>query len=368
MFLWAWVFTMLGVRKRLRRRGSEGAQTLVRGSTLGVFSILGSAGYVVLSFLTMGSLLLPSLVVGFIWAVYLALRLIVDVFRIVFRKDSRRGASVVINCVFLLGVLVVVVCFQVKANSLEHQIGALRYGTHTEMFSKIMPAIVARGEEAVVPLIEATNEAMANDDQYYRSNIVVHASFCLSQIGGPDAEKFLADILKQHREPDDFGYRHGYKAVHFAYARCAGPRAVQDLIHVYERMPKDAEQNDRWIPLVALLTTASKEGVAYVLDHFDDLLDQMEHAWDGNEQRVLQAATECVVFGDDPRALKKIPVYREVSLMGFTSVAEPRPNDYNSEFFWIPSSKAQLREEEEIRSAWENDSAAIRNRWMDLLE
>jgi hypothetical protein len=116
------------------------------------------------------------------------------------------------------------------------------------------------------------------------------------------------------------------------------------------------------------LITASKEGVAYVLDHFDDLLDQMEHAGDGNEQRVLQAATECVVFGDDPQALKKIPVYREVSLMGFTSVAEPRPNDYNSEFFWIPSSEAQLRQEDEIRSEWEKNSVEIRKRWTDLLE
>ena len=100
MFLWAWIITMLGARWRLRRRGSESAQAIVQGSTLGIFAIVGSVGHVALSFLTMGSLLLPSLVVGFVWAVYLAIRLVADVFGIVYRKDSRRRTSVGINGVF----------------------------------------------------------------------------------------------------------------------------------------------------------------------------------------------------------------------------------------------------------------------------
>ena len=112
----------------------------------------------------------------------------------------------------------------------------------------------------------------------------------------------------------------------------------------------------------------SKDGVVFVLDHFELLLDRMEHAGDGNEQRVLQASLGCLVFGSDPHALTDIPAYRGVKLMGATSVAEPRPNDYNSEFFWISSSEANLREGKEIRSEWENNSATIRKRWMDVLE
>lgn len=165
LFLWAWIFTMLGVRERLRRRSSDGIQALVRGSTLVVFAILGSVGYVVLAFLTMGSLLFPSLVVGFVWAVYLMIRLAVDLFRVVYRKDSHRRIVVLINSVFAVGVLTFVAFFQTKAGSLEHQVSSLRYGHHTPMYSKIMPEIVARGEEAVGPLIHATSEALGPANQ-----------------------------------------------------------------------------------------------------------------------------------------------------------------------------------------------------------
>jgi hypothetical protein len=140
------------------------------------------------------------------------------------------------------------------------------------------------------------------------------------------------------------------------------------LIDRFEEMPADADRDDRWIPQVALLVTSSKEGVAFVLDHFDWLLDQMEVNRDGNEASVLHAAAESLVFGNDPCALREIPVFRDVELMGATSAAEPRPNDYNSDFFWIASGKASLRAEQEIRSEWERNSAAIRRRWMDLLE
>jgi hypothetical protein len=269
---------------------------------------------------------------------------------------------------FFVAVLVVVAYFQTKANSLEHYIACLGYGHHSAMYSRIMPEIVARGEEAVGPLIEATNEAMANDDSYTRTNVVVHGTFCLARIGGPEAEKFLAGLLKQHRDPDDFGYRHGFEAVHFAYARCAGPRAVNDLIRVFEEMPPDADIDNRWIPLIALLTTGSREGMVFVLDHMELLLDRMAHGIDGNERRVLQAALGCLVFGADPQALKEIPVYRGVELMGATSVAEPRLKDYNSEFFWIASSESLLHPEQEIKAAWEGNSASIRKRWMEQLD
>ncbi len=231
-----------------------------------------------------------------------------------------------------------------------------------------MPELVARGDEAVGPLILATDKALVNDDTYYRSNVIVKATYCLSRIGGPEAEEHLAQLLRQYRDSDDFGYRHAYKGVHFAYARCAGPRAVTELVRIFEEMPVDKDRDNRWIPLAALLVTGSREGVAFVLDNFEILLERMEGGMDGNERRVLQSATGCVVFGSDRQALREIPVYREMELSGATSVAGPRPNDYSSDFFWIRSSEADLRQADEIRSEWEERSAMIRKRWMDLLE
>lgn len=359
---------MLGVRWCLRRRSPESIQTTVRTSTLAIFALLGSFGYVALAFLTMGSVLLPGLVVGSLWAVYLTIRLAVDVFRVLFQNSPHHRASVLVNGLFFVAVLVAVVLLQTKANSLEHYIACLGYGDHSAMYSKLMPGIVARGKEAIGPLIEATNKAMANDDEYTRANVVVHATFCLSRIGGPEAEKFLAGLVKQHRDPDDFGYRRGYKAVHFAYARCAGPRAVNDLVRVFDEMPSDADMDDRWIPLIALLITGSKEGIEFVFDHMDILLERLEFGADGNERSVIQAALGELVFGSDPQALKEIPVYRDIELMGDTSIAEPHFNDYNSEFFWTQLSKSRLHQEEDIRSEWETNEAAIRQRWSEVLD
>jgi len=368
IFLWAWILTMLGIRRRLRRRNPDSVQAAVRGSTLAIFAIFGSVGYVALWFLTMGSLLLPSLVVGFVWAVYLTIRLAVDTFGVISRRNAQSRTPLLVHGLFFLAALVVVVYFQTKAKSLKHYIACLGYGHHSAMYSRVMPEIVANGEDSIAPLIEATNRAMDNEDSYTRSNVVIHATFCLSRIGGPEAEQFLAGLLKQHNEPDDFGGHRGFKAVHFAYARCAGPRAADDLIGLFEKMPDAADRDERWVPLVALLVTGSRRGVMFVLDHVDLLLDRMEHGIDGNEQSVIQAAMGELVFGSDPRALKEIPVYRGVELMGATSIAEPRPNDYNSEFFWIASSEARLHQEQDIKSEWERNAASIRERWTEVFE
>src|SRR3972149_3908346 len=66
LVVWLWIFAMLATRWRLRKRDASSAARLVRGSTLGVFAILGSVGYIGLAFLTMGSLLLPGLFIGFV--------------------------------------------------------------------------------------------------------------------------------------------------------------------------------------------------------------------------------------------------------------------------------------------------------------
>jgi hypothetical protein len=84
--------------------------------------------------------------------------------------------------------------------------------------------------------------------------------------------------------------------------------------------------------------------------------------------RVVQATAERLVFGTDPKALTEIPAYRDCGLMGAVWLAEPRPNDYTSEFFWTQTSEDQLRPPEEIGEAWKNDSASIQKRWEDQLK
>lgn len=365
LLVWLWIFVMLAARRRLRKRGVTSTTPLVRGSTLVVFAILGSAGYIGLAFLMMGSLLFPSLCLGFVWTVYLAIRLVVDIVRFARKDASDVRTPLAIHSAFLVVVIALIAYWQTKANTLEHCIGCLGYGHHAQLFSKIMPRIMADGEKAVQPLIRATNEALANNDGYTRMNTVSHATFCLACIGGPEVEKFLSELIKQHANPSDYYDLKWYKGACVAYARCAGPRAVDDLVALFERMPHTEERDDRVFLLVALTATGSKRGVAFTLDHMDLLLKGMDLGGLGSDMRVAQTAAERLVFGTDPQALTEIPAYRDCLLVGATWLAEPRPNDYTSEFYWTEASENSLRSTKEIGEAWKKDSVSIQKRWAD---
>ncbi len=76
LLVWFWVLAAF-VMRRIRRDPST-ARIVVRGSTFLVFLLLGSVGYIGLVILTAGSFLLPSLLLGFIWLLYLIVRLLRD--------------------------------------------------------------------------------------------------------------------------------------------------------------------------------------------------------------------------------------------------------------------------------------------------
>jgi len=365
LFLWAWIVVILGACWCVRGAGNAG--TVVRHSTLIVFGFLGSVGYVVLWFLTMGSLLLPSFLIGFVWAVYVVVRLLIDAARFFRKRTPELCVRLPIHGAFLLAAAAVIAYGRAKVNTLEHQIASLRY-SQPQVCSKVMPGIVARGEDAVEPLVQAARDALDNDDDYVRGNILIASTFCLAGIGGRQAEQFLAELLNERVDFADVSDRRWHKAACFSYARCAGPRAADDLVALFQRMPHRENGDDRWVPLVALAITGSREGVLFVLDHMDLLLRGLEWGGDGNERRVLQAAAEALVLGSDVRLLREIPAYRAVFLVGAIWRAEPRPNDYTFEFFWTRSSESRLRPPEEIAATWKKDSAAIRKRWAELLQ
>ncbi|MBU4273586.1 MAG: hypothetical protein KKE86_08005 [Planctomycetes bacterium] len=367
LFLWAWIAVMLVARRRVRVRGDDSGATVVRGSTLVVFALLGTVGYVVLAFFSMGSLLLPSFLVGFVWVVYLVIRMLIGVVRYIRSRPPELRTSLALDGAFLLVAAATIAYGQAKANTLDHYIASLRYGQQV-VFSGVLPDIVARGEQAVGPLIQAAREALHNDDDYTRSNILSRSTFCLACIGGQEAEQFLSQLFNEHVNFVDRSNRRWHKAVCFAYARCAGPRAVDDLIAIFDKMESGEQKENRWVPLVALVVTGSKRGVSFTLDHMDILLRKMDFGGDGNEMRVAQAAAEALVYGSDPTALRELPVYRDVSLMGAIWLADPRPNDYTSEFYWTSKSEKRLRPPEEIESTWKKNSDTIRKRWDTLLK
>ncbi len=272
-----------------------------------------------------------------------------------------------IHGAFLTIAIALIAYYQMKANTVEHCIRCLGYGHHHELYAKIMPRIVADGPKAVGPLIRATSEAITDWDKFRRMNAVKNATFCLACIGGPEVEEFLAELVKKHAYPSDYYDLKWYEGACFAYARSAGPRAADDLATRFDGMPHAETRDDRAFLLVALAVTRGKRGVAFTLDHMELLLKQMEGGGNGSRIRVVQATAECLVFGTDPNALARIPVYRDWVLGGAVWLAEPRPNDYTSEFFWTESSENGLRPAREIVAAWKQHSASIRKRWADSL-
>jgi hypothetical protein len=368
LLVWLWILVMLVFRWRLRESRFDAVVPPVRRSTLVVFAVFGSVGYVGLAMLTMGSVLLPSICIGFVWMAYIVVRIIVDASRLIHKDISGVQAPLLIHSGFLAIGIAIIGYSQTRANTLEHCIGCLRYGHHIELFSKIMPKIVAQGDKAVGPLIRAVNAAVNDKDEFTKMNTLRNATFCLACIGGPDAEQCLSDLLKQHANPSDFYDIRWYQGACFAYARCAGPKAVEDLVALFENMPKTEKTDDRWFFVVALAMTGSKQGIAFALDHMELLFDQMESGGNGSDMRVAQTTAERLVFEISPKALTQIPAHRDWVLVGATWRADPRPNDYTSQFFWTESSQKLLRPTQEIKAAWRREGSSTRKRWAECFE
>jgi hypothetical protein len=337
-FVWLWVVVMVGARLSYGASGWSTTATLVRGPTLVGFALLSSAGYFGLAILFNGSALLPSLLIGFIWAVYVVVRLVADGARFVAERDPKLRAPILIHGVFLVAAIALIVRGQVMANTLEYCIGRLGYST--VFCSNVMRKIVAKEQEAVDPLIREVQRALDDKESIVRKDIITHATFCLAYIGGPKAEKFLADLVKRHADPGDSDFP-WYTSACLSYAHCAGPRAVDDLTALFEKTTITEHSNVRTCLLAALAITGSRRGVAFVLDHMELLLQQ-SGGW--SEEWIVEPVAECLVFGDDPTALTKIPICQ---------VFRPRDAVESSEPHTIA----------EIASAWKKDSTSIRNRW-----
>ena len=143
ILLWSWILTMLVIRQYVRIRGSRSAETVVRGSTLVAFALLGSLGYVGLSMLPGGSFLQPGLVLGSVWFIYLVARLLRDALRVIRRRSSELRTPLLIHAGFLIIVMVVIVYAQ-----------ATKTGRHGSDIAEPLveyPMTVARsGNQAIV--------------------------------------------------------------------------------------------------------------------------------------------------------------------------------------------------------------------------
>jgi len=168
LLVWLWIGTTVAARLCLGGRDAGSGLISATAGTLIVFALLGAVGSPGLYRATLASQILPSLFVGIVWFLYLAIRIAIDLVRLVVGRDpaARTAArtSLAFDGGFLLTALLLVAAAQTRARSLDYRIDCLRFGSNTAILSPLMPGIVADGDKAVAPLIRACREAIARDN------------------------------------------------------------------------------------------------------------------------------------------------------------------------------------------------------------
>ena len=360
LLLWAWIIAGCILRRRVLKHEGTTAVLPVKGTTLAVFAALGSAVYIGLVFLTRGSFLLPSLLLGFLWVVYLIARLTVDILRFVTTRASNLRRSIATSGVFLALVVATVAYWQHRLNTVEYCISCLRYGYLPECRMSIIPKILSYGQEAVPPLVEACDEALKDTEKYGCAYVVKNATFCLGCIGGKEAERFLGELIEKPPCLTDSQSPEWFYAACFAYARCAEARAMGHLTALFDGVPRNERRDDRCVVLGAMAFTGSREGIIFVFDHMDILLGPVRIGGYSPEWAVARPVSESLVFGSDPNALRHLSVYSYRGVCGYGWYAEP-PSGTTDELEWRgPDTRIELE--------WRKNERVIRDRWNALVK
>ena len=76
-----------------------------------------------------------------------------------------------------------------------------------------------------------------------------------------------------------------------------GEPAVNDFVALFdEALTRRGRRSALGAALTALAVTGNRQGVLFVLDHMDQLLDQAETTSDGTAAKAIQATADYLVF------------------------------------------------------------------------
>ncbi|MHC4502666.1 MAG: hypothetical protein ACYTFI_05115 [Planctomycetota bacterium] len=287
----AWIISIIVMRNIIRRRTSAKASEMPWRKALVAFELLATVGFVGVVFLSMGSVLGASLVIGTIWVGYIAVKVISALRRRARRQEVEVAAEAEpepssraeqpagpvvspraqkaffkLNSIFLALALLSIPSFFAYARSTRRMIALLSYkSSGTE--SVLIPGLIGKGKAAVGPLIDASRQALEARSGPRQTWILNGTLFCLGRIGGADAEAFLSKVVAERVDFQDNMDSEWQKTACLAYAECAGGRAVPVLVGVYQRCETAKVDDARKAVLAALSKTGSKEGTAFVREH-----------------------------------------------------------------------------------------------------
>jgi hypothetical protein len=312
--------------------------------------------------LTMGSVLLPGLVVSGVWLLYLATALAQRPWRDAADAQARSAARAVaiFHAVFLILGVGTAVRGSIVPRTTEQLVSLSGYSV-SAVYREVLPEIIRRGPESVDPLIEATRRSL--ERKRADNTLATVALFSLGRICTSEAEAFLGEITRDHTRPDGNRVPLWERAGVYGYARCGGPRAVDDLVALHER----AADRYRWLSLTALAATASRAGVLRALDEMDALLEAARGGDDGGRIALVTAAT--LMEASDSKALATLPVMRRVHMVGGPPLVESSPDDLRAEFYWTDENEAVLaRDPGELAQRWSHEAENIREHWLSVLD
>ena len=285
-----WAASVLVARRILARGGADVPRDASPFHAARRFLFVGLPICIALAFLLQGSILAPALVVGCVWLCYVA----ASTAKLWRQRGQAKAAAapdtggvdpapearaptiallparaaktaLALNGIFLALAVVAVTASYVHARSTSRMIRLLSYPSSGTK-KVLLPGLIAKGESAVPALIEASRRALDGESGLAKHWLLSGTLHCLGRIGGPGAEAFLEEVVRERLDFTDQEDVKWQKAACLAYAECAGARAVPLLKKIYEAHKDDAASDGRDAVLETLKKTGSEEAAAFVRD------------------------------------------------------------------------------------------------------
>lgn len=251
-----------------------------------------------------------GLAVLFCWIIYLLCRIL----PILFKKEETIRKNLIpfgVNALALTVSFILIFVTTTQANSTPGLIKSM--GSVSPFYPgtvhSVMSRLIQRGPEVVDPLNETLEKTLDRD--YISPFLPTRIAYCLSEIGSPQAEAVLKQVVAEEIDLSDDENTKWEAAVCCLYADCAGPRAVPVLQTLLER----ADEKQQFIPLCALARTGDFTAIETVLEHVDDLQKQLKQPFTNRGYAAMIRLTlQALAEGQSPEDLKASPIYHRMLL------------------------------------------------------
>ncbi|HCO22347.1 MAG: hypothetical protein CME31_06285 [Gimesia sp.] len=262
----------------------------------------------------LGFLLIIPLGVGlavlFCWIIFLLYRIL----QILIKKEDSLRKNLIpfgLNALALTVSFVLIFVTTTQANSTPGLIKSM--GSVSPFYPgtvhSVMSRLIQRGPEVVPPLSETLKQTLGRE--HVSPFLPARIAYCLTQIGGPQAEAALKQVVAEQINLNDNENTKWEAAVCCLYADCAGPRAIPVLQTLLER----ADEKQQFIPLCALVRTGDFTAIETVLDHVDDLQQQLKQPFTNRGYAAMIRLTlQALAEGQSPEDLKASPIYHRMLL------------------------------------------------------